>query len=130
MSISAFQWGFQAGSPRTWHVYVLEFMEGSQSAISRRYGQVLQYYRDFLFNMLIRILHRSYHSCPKRKQSRLYSSILPPEISILKEVASLRTSDEHTVEHPAWSRSDCVLKTLGLSMCDHTIMKGLFQVIF
>jgi hypothetical protein len=46
----------------------------------------------------------------------------------LKEVASPRTPDEHMAENPAWSRSDCMLRTLGLSMCDRTTVRSLFEV--
>ncbi|OAX40308.1 alpha beta-hydrolase [Rhizopogon vinicolor AM-OR11-026] len=45
----------------------------------------------------------------------------------VKDVVSLKTPDEHMAENPAWSRRDCVLRTIGLSMCDGAIMKSLFQ---
>ncbi|KAG0700632.1 hypothetical protein DFH29DRAFT_613596 [Suillus ampliporus] len=37
-----------------------------------------------------------------------------------KEVAHVRTADEYMAENNAWSRRDCVLRVLGLSMCNPT----------
>ncbi|OAX39177.1 alpha beta-hydrolase [Rhizopogon vinicolor AM-OR11-026] len=45
----------------------------------------------------------------------------------VKEVVTLRTPDEHMAENPAWSRSSCVQRMMGLSMCDSTTIKSLFQ---
>ena len=52
------------------------------------------------------------------------------ETLFLKEVVNLRTPDEHMAENPAWSRNDCELRTLGLSMCNHITIKPLFEVNF
>jgi pimeloyl-ACP methyl ester carboxylesterase len=46
----------------------------------------------------------------------------------LKEVTSPRTPDEHMTLNPAWSRSDCTLRTLGLSMCDRIVIERVFEV--
>jgi pimeloyl-ACP methyl ester carboxylesterase len=46
----------------------------------------------------------------------------------LKEVTSPRTPDEHMTLNPAWSRSDCTLRTLGLSMCDRIAIERVFEV--
>jgi surfactin synthase thioesterase subunit len=51
------------------------------------------------------------------------------ENMFLKELTSVRTADEHMAEHPAWSRGDCMLWTLGISMCDLTVV-NIFQVNF
>ncbi|KAG1729269.1 Alpha/Beta hydrolase protein [Suillus lakei] len=45
----------------------------------------------------------------------------------LKEIANVRTADEHMAENPAWSRGDSVLRALGVSMCDRTVVKGIFE---
>jgi pimeloyl-ACP methyl ester carboxylesterase len=50
------------------------------------------------------------------------------KIMFLKEVASLRSPDEHMAENPAWSRSDCMSRTLGLSMCSRTAVNNIFEV--
>lgn len=47
----------------------------------------------------------------------------------LKEIANLRTADDHMAENPAWSRGDSMLRALGISMCDHTVVKRIFKVI-
>ncbi|KAG0705399.1 Alpha/Beta hydrolase protein [Suillus ampliporus] len=49
------------------------------------------------------------------------------KIMLLKEVANVRTVDEYMAENPTWSRRDCVLRVLGLSMCDRTVIEGIFQ---
>ena len=49
---------------------------------------------------------------------------------LLKEVMNLRTPDEHMAENPAWSRNDCELRALGLSMCNRIVIKALFEVNF
>lgn len=41
----------------------------------------------------------------------------------LKETANIKPVDVHMVKNPAWSRRDCVLRTLGLSMCDRTAVE-------
>ncbi|KAG0694005.1 Alpha/Beta hydrolase protein [Suillus ampliporus] len=44
----------------------------------------------------------------------------------LKEVANVRAAEEHMAENHAWSRRDCVLRALGISMCDRTVIEGIF----
>ncbi|KAG1753773.1 Alpha/Beta hydrolase protein [Suillus paluster] len=44
----------------------------------------------------------------------------------LKEIANVRTADEHMAENHAWSRRDCVLRALGVSMCDRTVVEGIY----
>jgi pimeloyl-ACP methyl ester carboxylesterase len=48
--------------------------------------------------------------------------------TFMKEVASLRSPEEHMAEHPAWAQSDCMLRTLGLSRCDRTALESLIEV--
>jgi hypothetical protein len=48
----------------------------------------------------------------------------------LNEVMNIRTPDEHMAENPAWSRNDCELRVLGLSMCNRNVIKALFEVNF
>ncbi|KAG1753772.1 Alpha/Beta hydrolase protein [Suillus paluster] len=38
----------------------------------------------------------------------------------LKEMMNVKTAEEHMAENPAWSRRDCVLRVLGVTMCDPT----------
>ncbi|KAG2056001.1 alpha/beta-hydrolase [Suillus hirtellus] len=45
----------------------------------------------------------------------------------LKEIANLRTADDHMAENPAWSRGDSMLRALGISMCDDTVVKRIFE---
>jgi pimeloyl-ACP methyl ester carboxylesterase len=45
----------------------------------------------------------------------------------LNEVTNVKTADEFMAENPAWSRTDCVLRTLAVSICDHTV-EDVFQV--
>ncbi|OAX35322.1 alpha beta-hydrolase [Rhizopogon vinicolor AM-OR11-026] len=45
----------------------------------------------------------------------------------LNDIMNVKTADEHMAENPAWSRSDCVLRTLGVSSCDRTVPEGLFR---
>ncbi|OJA13422.1 hypothetical protein AZE42_05780 [Rhizopogon vesiculosus] len=44
---------------------------------------------------------------------------------ILKELTA-KTVEERMAENPAWSRVDCVLRTLAVSMCDHTTVESIF----
>jgi pimeloyl-ACP methyl ester carboxylesterase len=46
----------------------------------------------------------------------------PDRPGIDKNVIMVRTQtvDEYMAENPAWSRVDCVLRVLGVSMCDRT----------
>ncbi|KAG0700621.1 Alpha/Beta hydrolase protein [Suillus ampliporus] len=44
-----------------------------------------------------------------------------------KAVAHVRTADEFMAENNAWSRRDCVLRVLGLAMCDSTDVKATLQ---
>lgn len=46
----------------------------------------------------------------------------------LKETANIKPVDMHMAKNPAWSRRDCVLRTLGFSMCDRTAVE-VFRVI-
>jgi pimeloyl-ACP methyl ester carboxylesterase len=46
----------------------------------------------------------------------------------LKEIANVRTADEYVIGFPAWSRSDCVLRMLGLYMCTRADIEELFRV--
>ncbi|KAJ8590027.1 hypothetical protein M405DRAFT_841491 [Rhizopogon salebrosus TDB-379] len=39
----------------------------------------------------------------------------------LNEATNVKTADEFMAENPAWSRTDCVLRTLAVSICDHTV---------
>jgi hypothetical protein len=48
----------------------------------------------------------------------------------VEQVMRIRTPDEHMAENPAWSRRDCVLRMLGLSMCNRPVIEKLFQVNF
>ncbi|KAG1753770.1 uncharacterized protein EDB91DRAFT_1077475 [Suillus paluster] len=41
----------------------------------------------------------------------------------LTEMANVRTTEEHMTENPAWSRRDSVLRALGVSMCDPTVVE-------
>lgn len=45
----------------------------------------------------------------------------------LKEIENARTADDHMADNPAWSRGDSALRALGVSMCDHTVIKGIFK---
>lgn len=49
------------------------------------------------------------------------------ENRFLNEIANVRTADDHMTENPAWSRSDSVLRALGVSMCDRTVVEGIFE---
>ncbi|KAG0693395.1 Alpha/Beta hydrolase protein [Suillus ampliporus] len=46
---------------------------------------------------------------------------------LLNEVANVRTADEHMAENNTWSRRDCVLRALGISMCDRTVVEEMFR---
>jgi pimeloyl-ACP methyl ester carboxylesterase len=46
----------------------------------------------------------------------------------LKETGNIKPVDVHMVKNPAWSRRDCVFRTLGLTMCDRTAVE-VFRVI-
>jgi hypothetical protein len=52
------------------------------------------------------------------------------EKQFLNAVVNVKTPDEHMAENPAWSRSDCELRTLGASMCNRTVPERLFRVSF
>ncbi|KAG0702366.1 Alpha/Beta hydrolase protein [Suillus ampliporus] len=61
-------------------------------------------------------------------------AIDPPEETIqmarkkfLAEVANVRPAEEHMAENPAWSRRDCILRALGASMCDRTVVEEIFR---
>ncbi|KAG1730353.1 Alpha/Beta hydrolase protein [Suillus lakei] len=41
----------------------------------------------------------------------------------LKEIANVKAADVHMVQNPAWSRRDCVLRTLGFSMCNRSAVE-------
>lgn len=45
----------------------------------------------------------------------------------LKEIANVRAADDHMAENPAWSRGDSVLRALGVSMCDRTVIERMFE---
>jgi len=47
----------------------------------------------------------------------------------LNEVANVKTAKE-LADDLGWSRRDCVLHILGVSMCDRTTVEGVFLVIF
>ncbi|KAJ8592123.1 alpha/beta-hydrolase [Rhizopogon salebrosus TDB-379] len=49
------------------------------------------------------------------------------EKQFLNAVVNVKTPDEHMAENPAWSRSDCELRTLGASMCNRTVPERLFR---
>ncbi|KAG2152885.1 Alpha/Beta hydrolase protein [Suillus clintonianus] len=44
----------------------------------------------------------------------------------LQWTANVRSAEEHMIENPTWSRRDCVLRTLGVAMCDLNTV-GVFQ---
>ncbi|KAG0702371.1 Alpha/Beta hydrolase protein [Suillus ampliporus] len=44
----------------------------------------------------------------------------------LNEMTNVRTTEERMVGNPAWSRRDSVLRTLGVAMCNPTVV-GVFQ---
>jgi pimeloyl-ACP methyl ester carboxylesterase len=46
----------------------------------------------------------------------------------LSAVANVKTAEELANEH-GWSRRDCVLQALGVTMCDSTTIEGIFSVI-
>ena len=50
------------------------------------------------------------------------------EKQFLHDVLNVKTPEEHMAENPAWSRADCALRTLGVSMCDRTVPERLFRV--
>ncbi|KAG1831955.1 Alpha/Beta hydrolase protein [Suillus subalutaceus] len=45
----------------------------------------------------------------------------------LKEIANVRTADDHMAENPAWSRGDSLIRALGVSMCGRTVVEGVFK---
>lgn len=49
-------------------------------------------------------------------------------IKFLEEVANVTPVDQCMSENPAWSRGDCVLRTLGLSMCAGKDIEEIFRV--
>jgi hypothetical protein len=48
---------------------------------------------------------------------------------LLEKIVNVRTVDDHMAENPAWSRGDSALRALGISMCDRTVIEGVFKVI-
>ncbi|KAG1729267.1 hypothetical protein EDB19DRAFT_1744073 [Suillus lakei] len=42
---------------------------------------------------------------------------------ILNETTKVRTAEEHMVDNPAWSRRDCILRALGVFMCDPAVVE-------
>jgi len=68
---------------------------------------------------------------PKEKETTVILVDPPLEISdeqlkinkatVLNEMTNVKTADEFMAENPAWSRTDCVLRTLAVSTCDRTI---------
>jgi len=48
---------------------------------------------------------------------------------LVREVTSTKTVDQCMAENPAWSRRDCMLRMMGLSMCDSGVIKDIFRVI-
>ena len=48
---------------------------------------------------------------------------------VLMEMSKVRPAEEHMAENPAWSRRNCVLRALGVSMCDPSVVET-FRVIF
>jgi hypothetical protein len=47
----------------------------------------------------------------------------------LRLTTKVETPEEHMAENPAWSRRDCVLRTLGVAMVDPDTVE-VFKVIF
>ena len=47
----------------------------------------------------------------------------------VRKVTSTKTVDQCMTENPAWSRRDCMLRMMGLSMCDSGVIKDIFRVI-
>ncbi|KAG1753774.1 Alpha/Beta hydrolase protein [Suillus paluster] len=45
----------------------------------------------------------------------------------LEGVLNVRTADEHMADNHAWSRRDCLSRALGASMCDRTVIEGIFR---
>jgi pimeloyl-ACP methyl ester carboxylesterase len=50
------------------------------------------------------------------------------KIWFLNEVDSAKTVEELMAQIPIWSRTSCLLRMLGLSMCDRTAVESIFQV--
>ncbi|KAG1892755.1 hypothetical protein F4604DRAFT_1701443 [Suillus subluteus] len=45
----------------------------------------------------------------------------------IHENVNVRAAKEHTAERPAWSRRDCILSGLGMTMCHSTpAVEGIF----
>ncbi|KAG2152884.1 Alpha/Beta hydrolase protein [Suillus clintonianus] len=42
------------------------------------------------------------------------------------EIMNAKTPEEHMAENPTWSRRVCILRALGISMCDRTAAEGIF----
>ncbi|KAG1733441.1 hypothetical protein EDB19DRAFT_1911581 [Suillus lakei] len=41
----------------------------------------------------------------------------------LKETANVKSADVHMAKNPAWSRCDCMLRTLGFFMCNRSAVE-------
>ncbi|KAG0705398.1 Alpha/Beta hydrolase protein [Suillus ampliporus] len=74
---------------------------------------------------------------PKTKETTMI--LLDPALEIVVEkiamdnkskfmmkIMNVRTADEYMAENPAWSRRDSVLRALGLSMCDRTVVEKIY----
>jgi pimeloyl-ACP methyl ester carboxylesterase len=48
---------------------------------------------------------------------------------VIDELARIRTPEEHMAENPTWSRRDCILRVLGMTMCDRAAIE-MFRVLF
>jgi len=51
------------------------------------------------------------------------------EAFFVREVTSTKTVEQCMAENPAWSRRDCMLRMMGLSMCDSGDIKDILRVI-
>jgi len=51
------------------------------------------------------------------------------EALFVQEVTSTKTVEQCMAENPAWSRRDCMLRMIGLSMCDSGVIKDVVRVI-
>lgn len=50
------------------------------------------------------------------------------KIWFLNEVTSAKTVEELMAQYPTWSRTNCLLRMLALSMCDSTAVKSIIEV--
>ncbi|KAG1820465.1 Alpha/Beta hydrolase protein [Suillus subaureus] len=74
---------------------------------------------------------------PKTKETTVILVDPPLELTVeqfkksknkfLKEIEDSKTADEHMAEHPAWSRSNSILRALGVYMCDRIVVEGIFE---